>query len=63
MKNMEVFAWTHTDMVGIHPDIMCHKLNIDSNVNSVRKKQRALDGNLYQALQEKVDKLLKIGFI
>ena len=37
MKNMEVFSWTHTDMVGIHPDIMCHKLNIDSKVNSVRK--------------------------
>ena len=28
-KNQDVFAWTHADMVGIHPNIMCHRLNID----------------------------------
>ena len=27
--NQDVFAWTHVDMVGIHPEIMCHRLNID----------------------------------
>ena len=28
-KNQYVFAWTHADMVGIHPDAICHRLNID----------------------------------
>ena len=23
-KNQDVFSWTHADMVGIHPDVMCH---------------------------------------
>ena len=27
-KNQDVFAWTHADMIGIHPDVMCHRLNI-----------------------------------
>ena len=31
-KNQDVFAWTHVDMVGIHPDVMCHKLNIDQRI-------------------------------
>ena len=22
--NLDVFAWTHKDMVGIHLDVMCH---------------------------------------
>ena len=29
-KNQDVFACTHVDMVGIHPDVMCHRLNIDA---------------------------------
>ena len=27
--NQDVFAWTHADMVGIHPEVMCHQLNIN----------------------------------
>ena len=27
--NLDVFAWTQEDMVGIHPDLMCHRLNIN----------------------------------
>ena len=27
--NQDVFVWTHADMVGIHPEVMCHLLNID----------------------------------
>ena len=23
-KNQEIFNWTHANMVGIHPDVMCH---------------------------------------
>ena len=50
-------------MVGIHYEIMCHWLNIDPQVKPVRQKQRALDADLYKALQDEVDHLLKIGFI
>ena len=27
--NQDVFAWIHVDMVGIHPEVIWHRLNID----------------------------------
>ena len=27
--NQDVFVWTHIDMVGIRPEIMCYQLNIN----------------------------------
>ena len=27
--NQDVFPWTHADMVGIYPEIMYYRLNID----------------------------------
>ena len=36
--NQDVFAWTHTDMVGIHSEVMCHRLNIDPQVKPVCQK-------------------------
>lgn len=26
-KNLDVFAWSHTDMVGVDPKVMCHRSN------------------------------------
>ena len=34
--NLDVFAWTHEDMVGIHPDVMCHRLNISPDFKPIR---------------------------
>ncbi|XP_024019521.1 uncharacterized protein LOC112091039 [Morus notabilis] len=28
-KNLDVFAWTHADMVGIDSEVLCHALNAD----------------------------------
>ena len=28
LNNMDVFAWSHSDMVGINPMVASHKLNI-----------------------------------
>ena len=50
-------------MVGIHPKIMCHQLNIDLQEKPVCQKRRALDADRYKALENEVDHLLKIGFI
>ena len=58
-----MFAWTHADMVRIHPEILCHGLKIDLEANPVLQKCRALDADRYKALQDEVDRLLKIGFI
>ena len=34
--NLDVFVWTHKDMVGIQPDIMCHRLNISHDFKPIR---------------------------
>ena len=36
--NQDVFKWRHADMVGIHPEIMCHQLNIDPQAKPVCQK-------------------------
>ena len=33
--NQDVFTWTHADIMGIHPEVMCHQLNIDPQVKLV----------------------------
>ena len=50
-------------MVGIYPEDMCHRLNIDSQAKQVRQKGRALDTDRYKGLQDEVDYFLKIRFI
>ena len=62
-QNWDVFAWAHSDMEGIDPSIMSHHLNVDPNRKLVRSKRRAMDTERYQALKEKVDKLLFNDFI
>ena len=58
-----MFAWTHADMVGVHPEVICHLLNIDPQTKPMSQKRRALDADHYKALQDEVDDLLKIRFI
>ena len=48
--NQDVFAWTHADMVEIHPEVMCPQLNIDPQAKPVCQKRRALDADRYKAL-------------
>ena len=61
--NLNFFAWSHEDMVGIHPDVMCHRLNISPDFKPVHQKRRAMDARRYKALKDEVDKLLDIGFV
>lgn len=37
--NLDVFSWSHSDMVGIDPKVMCHLLNIDPKKKGVRQKR------------------------
>ena len=63
MKNLDVFSWSHEDLVGIDSKVMCHRLNIDPNHQPIWQKQRAMDAKWYQAPKDEVDKLLAINFI
>ncbi|XP_074322718.1 uncharacterized protein LOC141659690 [Apium graveolens] len=63
LENLDVFAWSHSDMVGIDPEIMCHRLNIDPKHKGVRQKRRAVSGKRAIALAEEVERLLDVGLI
>ncbi|XP_074374966.1 uncharacterized protein LOC141716663 [Apium graveolens] len=62
-KNLDVFAWSHSDMLGVDPKVMCHHLNIDPDKRAIRQKRRAMSGERAWALKEEVDRLLKAGLI
>ncbi|XP_074342020.1 uncharacterized protein LOC141679418 [Apium graveolens] len=40
IANLDVFAWSHLDMIGIDPEVMCHRLNILPNCKGIRQKRR-----------------------
>ena len=61
--NLDVFAWTHEDMVRIHPDIMCHWQIISPDIKPIKQKMKAMDAGRYKALKDKVDKFLYICFM
>uniref|UniRef100_A0A803PCQ9 Uncharacterized protein n=1 Tax=Cannabis sativa TaxID=3483 RepID=A0A803PCQ9_CANSA len=50
--NLDVFAWSHADMVGIDHPIISHVLNIDPNFWLVQQKRRLLDKERALALKE-----------
>ena len=37
-KNLDVFAWTHKDMLGISPKVIQHKLNVDPERKLVQQR-------------------------
>ena len=40
LNNIDVFTWSHSDMVGINPTVASHKLNIIPTAKPVRQKVR-----------------------
>ena len=61
--NLDVFSWNHEDMVGIDPNIMLYRLNINPDHKPIRQKRRPMTAECYTALKEEVDKLLANKFI
>ena len=61
--NRDVFPWSHSNIKGIDPKLMCHSLNIDPRVSTRRQKRRPFDTERTQALKDEVDKLIRVGFI
>ncbi|KAL0373904.1 UNVERIFIED_CONTAM: hypothetical protein Sradi_3306100 [Sesamum radiatum] len=62
-ENQEVFAWTMTDLHGISPDVITHRLNVDPNAKPVKQKKRMFGVERSIAIKEEVDKLLEANYI
>ena len=63
LNNIDVFAWSHSYMVGISPTVASHKLNIIPMARLVRQKVRHFHPDRHQIIHTDVDNLLKAGFI
>ena len=61
--NINVFAWTHSDMTGISPTHASHKLNVVPSAKLIRQRVRRFHLDYHQVIQAEVDNLLKAGFI
>ncbi|XP_070016951.1 uncharacterized protein [Nicotiana sylvestris] len=61
--NVDCFAWSHSDMTRIPPEVMTPKLNEDPMYPPVKQKKRKKGTFKNQVIQEEVQKLLKIGSI
>jgi hypothetical protein len=57
-RNMEVFTWSHVDMLGISPEEIVHVLNVDPNIKPVKQKRRK-----FTSERVEVEKLLKSQFL
>ena len=61
--NMDVFAWSYKDMLGIAPELAIHNLNVDPAFPPVRQKQRKFASERDKAINDEVDRLLEIRAI
>lgn len=62
-SSIDVFAWSHEDMLGIDPRVMVHRLNISPAWPPVYQKKRIFAPKRNEAIVEEVQKLLVAGFI
>ena len=63
LRNIDVFAWNHSNMIGIDPMLAYPKMNIIPAVKSVRQKVRRFHSDHHQIIQENVDNHLRPSFI
>ena len=62
-KSMDVFAWSHEDMLGIDPSVITLRLNVYPSSKLVRQKKRVFAPKRDNAMKEEVQKLTIAKFI
>ena len=63
LSNIDVFAWTHSDMTGINSTHASHKLNVVPSARPIQQRVRRFHPDRHQIIQAEVDNLLKARFI
>ena len=58
-SHADIFAWSYEDMPGIDRGVACHKLAIKKGARPVRQKMRCSNQERYDAINAKVEKMLK----
>ena len=53
-KSIDVFEWSHEDMLGIDPSVINHHLNVNTSSKPVCQKKRAFAPEQDNAIKEKI---------
>ena len=61
--SLDVFAWSHEDMLGIPANIIQHHLNVDPKKKPVQQRRRVFSPERNKAVMDEVNKLLATNFI
>jgi hypothetical protein len=59
----DIFAWSYTEMPGLDPFIIKHRIDTWPNITPIRQKQRPLHPSKATAMKANIDKLRVVGFI
>jgi len=62
-RHLNVFAWSASDMPGIDPDFLCHRLAMDPQVKPIRQRRRKFNEEKRQGIRDETQKLLAAGHI
>ena len=62
-ENIDVFAWSHEDILGIDPNVITHHSNVYPSSKPVRQKKRVFAPKRDNAIKEEVQKLTTVQFI
>ncbi|KAL2247814.1 UNVERIFIED_CONTAM: hypothetical protein Sindi_2633700 [Sesamum indicum] len=62
-NNSDVFAWDRSDIRGISPEVIVHRLNADPAARPVQQKKRSFGIEKNAIIKEEVEKLLAAGYI
>ena len=60
---MDMFTWSHEDMLGIPANIIQHHLNVDLEKKPVQQRRRVFALEQNKAVMDEVNKLLATNFI
>jgi len=62
-ENLDVFEWSHEDMLGISSKVIQNRLSVDLKMKPVQQKRRVFAPEQNQVVTNKVNKLLSTSFI
>jgi len=62
-RHLDAFAWSASNMPGIDPDFLCHRLTMDLQVLPVCQRRRKFNIERRQVIREETQKLLSVGHI
>ena len=51
-RHMDAFTWSSSDMPGIDPDFLCHRLTMDPKVRPFRQRRRKINDDRRQVIRE-----------